>query len=266
MLTVQGTPASGSDSDALRAIDDSPNGKKSKSKSKSSSKSKRKRHASSESDLESDSTSSSSDSDSDLDSGSASDASEASSVNSEDIDKDEVNAFRLAGANGANGGVGGTGDDGPVGIKDLRDTQVAYRAVRPYSFGFGFGEMPCGKCPVFSFCQEGGPVNATECTYIEKWLTGDRGGWTNEAELREQKELRERTARAEAEAREQERIERAEREKMRKMGVHQQQQHVGDVEEDGMDRGTGMGGANGEDDEEMAGAGSGREAADEGWD
>jgi DNA-directed RNA polymerase III subunit RPC6 len=107
--------------------------------------------------------------------------------------------------------------------------------------------MPCGKCPVFSFCQEGGPVNATECVYIEDWLTGNRGGWTNEAELREQKELKERTQRAEAEAREAAKAKKAERERLKKLGER--------VEEEGM-----------VEDDDHDGMASGREDADEGWD
>lgn len=31
-------------------------------------------------------------------------------------------------------------------------------------------EAPCGRCPVFSLCGEGGPVSASSCEYFEEWL------------------------------------------------------------------------------------------------
>ena len=52
----------------------------------------------------------------------------------------------------------------------------AYRAVRRVpeaggpDFENGFTEAPCGRCPVFEICEEGGPVNATTCEYFEDWL------------------------------------------------------------------------------------------------
>ena len=51
-----------------------------------------------------------------------------------------------------------------------------YRAIRrvPHvddvEFENGFTEAPCGRCPVFEICEEGGPVNATTCEYFEDWL------------------------------------------------------------------------------------------------
>ncbi|KAI9823273.1 MAG: 34-kDa subunit of RNA polymerase III (C) [Phylliscum demangeonii] len=33
-----------------------------------------------------------------------------------------------------------------------------------------FTETPCGKCPVFSLCEEGGPVSASACLYFKDWL------------------------------------------------------------------------------------------------
>ncbi|KAI9721394.1 MAG: 34-kDa subunit of RNA polymerase III (C) [Chrysothrix sp. TS-e1954] len=33
-----------------------------------------------------------------------------------------------------------------------------------------FSEVPCGRCPVFNLCQEGGPVNPKECGYLGEWL------------------------------------------------------------------------------------------------
>ena len=34
----------------------------------------------------------------------------------------------------------------------------------------GLTEAPCGRCPVFDLCEEGGPVNARTCTYFQDWL------------------------------------------------------------------------------------------------
>ncbi|KAK0565844.1 34-kDa subunit of RNA polymerase III (C) [Tilletia horrida] len=31
-------------------------------------------------------------------------------------------------------------------------------------------QTPCGVCPVFRFCQPGGPVNAEECEYYDQWI------------------------------------------------------------------------------------------------
>ncbi|EON67372.1 hypothetical protein W97_06625 [Coniosporium apollinis CBS 100218] len=51
-----------------------------------------------------------------------------------------------------------------------------YRSVRPMEGeedvgpGNGLAEAPCGRCPVFVLCEEGGPVNARNCVYFEEWL------------------------------------------------------------------------------------------------
>lgn len=47
---------------------------------------------------------------------------------------------------------------------------TAYKALRKLSTTNGFTESPCGRCPVFSLCQEGGPVSASNCKYFEEWL------------------------------------------------------------------------------------------------
>ncbi len=31
-------------------------------------------------------------------------------------------------------------------------------------------EAPCGRCPVFALCEEGGPINAGNCEYFQEWL------------------------------------------------------------------------------------------------
>lgn len=33
-----------------------------------------------------------------------------------------------------------------------------------------FTEAPCGKCPVFDLCEEGGPVGPSNCEYFTEWL------------------------------------------------------------------------------------------------
>lgn len=32
-------------------------------------------------------------------------------------------------------------------------------------------EAPCGRCPVFDLCEEGGPVGPSNCEYFNDWLT-----------------------------------------------------------------------------------------------
>lgn len=34
----------------------------------------------------------------------------------------------------------------------------------------GLTEAPCGRCPVFALCEEGGPVNPSSCVYFQRWL------------------------------------------------------------------------------------------------
>ncbi|KAK5133994.1 hypothetical protein LTR08_006999 [Meristemomyces frigidus] len=36
--------------------------------------------------------------------------------------------------------------------------------------GNGLTQVPCGRCPVFELCGEGGPVNAGSCVYWGRWL------------------------------------------------------------------------------------------------
>lgn len=36
--------------------------------------------------------------------------------------------------------------------------------------GNGLTEVPCGRCPVFELCEEGGPVSPANCVYFEQWL------------------------------------------------------------------------------------------------
>ncbi|KAK3335932.1 DNA-directed RNA polymerase III-like protein [Cercophora scortea] len=34
----------------------------------------------------------------------------------------------------------------------------------------GLTEAPCGRCPVFELCEEGGPVSPSNCVYFLRWL------------------------------------------------------------------------------------------------
>jgi DNA-directed RNA polymerase III subunit RPC6 len=36
--------------------------------------------------------------------------------------------------------------------------------------GTGLTQTPCGRCPVFDVCREGGPVNPQTCVYFDSWL------------------------------------------------------------------------------------------------
>ncbi|KAK1757811.1 DNA-directed RNA polymerase [Echria macrotheca] len=40
----------------------------------------------------------------------------------------------------------------------------------PEPRGNGLTEVPCGRCPVFELCGEGGPVSPSNCVYFVKWL------------------------------------------------------------------------------------------------
>ncbi|TDZ16260.1 putative DNA-directed RNA polymerase III subunit rpc6 [Colletotrichum orbiculare MAFF 240422] len=40
----------------------------------------------------------------------------------------------------------------------------------PEPFVNGYTEAPCGRCPVFDLCEEGGPVSASNCVYFQRWL------------------------------------------------------------------------------------------------
>ncbi|ORY94168.1 RNA polymerase Rpc34 [Syncephalastrum racemosum] len=66
-------------------------------------------------------------------------------------------------------------DEGGAGVGDEDAAlQWGYKAVRKASGRLptsAFTEVPCGKCPVFSFCHENGPVNPFNCEYFKTWLS-----------------------------------------------------------------------------------------------
>ncbi|KAH8596725.1 RNA polymerase Rpc34 [Bisporella sp. PMI_857] len=50
--------------------------------------------------------------------------------------------------------------------------KTARQSLRPITRGpFNIlTEAPCGRCPVFDFCEEGGPVGPSNCQYFQEWL------------------------------------------------------------------------------------------------
>lgn len=53
---------------------------------------------------------------------------------------------------------------------------VAYKALRKSLLdederGSVLTEAPCGRCPVFDLCEEGGPVGPSSCEYFNDWLS-----------------------------------------------------------------------------------------------
>jgi DNA-directed RNA polymerase III subunit RPC6 len=40
----------------------------------------------------------------------------------------------------------------------------------PQSYISPYTEAPCGRCPVFEICEEGGPVGPNNCVYFTTWL------------------------------------------------------------------------------------------------
>jgi len=53
--------------------------------------------------------------------------------------------------------------------------------VKP--IGNGLTEAPCGRCPVFNLCEEGGPVSPNNCVYFLQWLGLDDGAAKPKAEV-----------------------------------------------------------------------------------
>ncbi|KAJ3186501.1 34-kDa subunit of RNA polymerase III (C) [Gaertneriomyces sp. JEL0708] len=58
-------------------------------------------------------------------------------------------------------------------VVDLEDDMWMYKAVNGAIIDErnAWTDMPCGKCPVFEFCSETGPVNPGNCKYFKDWLT-----------------------------------------------------------------------------------------------
>lgn len=71
---------------------------------------------------------------------------------------------------------------GPLGYRTVKGVKSASDAMKNAYVGrlvedggdeadeTGLTQTPCGRCPVYNLCQEGGPVNADNCEYFEVWL------------------------------------------------------------------------------------------------
>lgn len=59
-------------------------------------------------------------------------------------------------------------DRGETGDQAIEDG--GERRLGPPPSSNGFVEAPCGRCPVFELCEEGGPVNPSTCVYFQRWL------------------------------------------------------------------------------------------------
>ncbi|KAL1305680.1 hypothetical protein AAFC00_007273 [Neodothiora populina] len=55
-------------------------------------------------------------------------------------------------------------------MKNMMVGRAVTDAVEEGDIGNGLSQAPCGQCPVFNLCQEGGPVNARNCEYFATWL------------------------------------------------------------------------------------------------
>ncbi|PHH67336.1 hypothetical protein CDD81_101 [Ophiocordyceps australis] len=55
----------------------------------------------------------------------------------------------------------------PHSWSDRDDAAQPEFQISPYT------EAPCGRCPVFDLCEEGGPVSPSNCVYFKRWLGAD---------------------------------------------------------------------------------------------
>ncbi|KAI8982479.1 RNA polymerase Rpc34 [Mycotypha africana] len=56
---------------------------------------------------------------------------------------------------------------------DDDSVQWSYKAIRKVASRLpteALTEVPCGKCPVFDFCSEDGPITPMNCEYFKTWL------------------------------------------------------------------------------------------------
>lgn len=75
-------------------------------------------------------------------------------------------------------------DDKLEKVWNVEDGNWGYRTRRGVTFrqpgqtfdieedavGTGLTQAPCGRCPVFDVCRDGGPVNPQSCVYFDAWL------------------------------------------------------------------------------------------------
>jgi len=59
-----------------------------------------------------------------------------------------------------------------VQMRSIEGYKATRQSVRPETRGpyNRLTEAPCGRCPVFDLCEEGGPVGPSNCKYFEEWL------------------------------------------------------------------------------------------------
>jgi DNA-directed RNA polymerase III subunit RPC6 len=58
--------------------------------------------------------------------------------------------------------------------KDMSHLMWMFKATKYIrDNGNSYSDIPCGSCPVFEFCKQGGPVNPEECVYLSSWLAQD---------------------------------------------------------------------------------------------
>jgi DNA-directed RNA polymerase III subunit RPC6 len=113
-----------------------------------------------------------------------------SSVDSDDLDNGTISLKPQSSAaiNLANPFFSDTGRQTLI---DLSDQAVLYRAMARLTISLGQTQAPCGTCPQFNFCEEGGPVNADSCSYFTDWLSGTGGGWTADVKAEKAKKAAE---------------------------------------------------------------------------
>lgn len=58
----------------------------------------------------------------------------------------------------------------------LKTTVTVYRILHEERLPAWFDDLPCGGCPVFEDCSEGGLINAQDCPYLEQWFLLRREG------------------------------------------------------------------------------------------
>ncbi len=64
---------------------------------------------------------------------------------------------------------GGSGDD-PLVAAAAGGNRRAGPKGAPAPLNNGLTESPCGLCPVFDLCEDGGPVSPANCVYFNRWL------------------------------------------------------------------------------------------------
>ncbi len=54
--------------------------------------------------------------------------------------------------------------------EDLMSGEVRYKLRKSVSHFNHLTSMPCGTCPVFDVCSDGGSISPATCVYMAKWL------------------------------------------------------------------------------------------------